>query len=132
MSFTARRAGRRADQALPRPAALVKNLALLYDQARGPFTYRWTGRGVPDGVYKVQLLVAGAGGALDFQLPIVIDTHGADDQAGQRPQDQPPPRRDGHRPHVGGRDGAGEARFEGADHAQASRRASSGCACRGS
>ena len=57
-----------------RAGVLVKNLALLYDQAPGPFTYRWTGRGVPDGVYKVQLLVAGAGGALDFQLPIVIDT----------------------------------------------------------
>ena len=57
-----------------RGAALVKNLALLYDQAPGPFTYRWTGRGIPDGAYRVQLLVAGGGGPLDFQVPIVVDT----------------------------------------------------------
>ncbi len=74
MSFTRAEPGD-AQIRLFRRSALVKNLALLYDQAPGPFTYRWTGRGLPDGVYTVQLLVAGAGGPLDFQVPIVIDTH---------------------------------------------------------
>ena len=74
MSFTRAEPGD-AQLRLFRGSALVKNLALLYDQAPGPFTYRWTGRGVPDGVYRVQLLVPGAGGPLDFQVPIVIDTH---------------------------------------------------------
>jgi hypothetical protein len=74
MSFTRAEPGD-AQIRLFHGSALVRNLALLYDQAPGPFTYRWTGRGVPDGVYKVQLLVAGAGGPLDFQVPIVIDTH---------------------------------------------------------
>ena len=58
-----------------RGTTLVKNIALLYDQASGPFLYRWTGRGVPDGTYAVQLLVPGAGGPLAFALPIRIDTH---------------------------------------------------------
>ncbi len=74
MSFSRNEPGD-AQIRLFRGSKLVKNLALLYDQAPGPFTYRWTGRGVPDGVYKVQLLVAGAGGPLDFQVPMVIDTH---------------------------------------------------------
>jgi hypothetical protein len=58
-----------------RGVTLVKNIALLYDQASGPFQYRWTGRGVPDGNYAVQLLVPGVGGPLAFALPISIDTH---------------------------------------------------------
>ncbi len=74
MSFTRNEPGD-AQIRLFRGSALVKNLALLYDQAPGPFTYRWTGRGVADGIYKVQLLVPGAGGALDFQVPVLIDTH---------------------------------------------------------
>jgi hypothetical protein len=74
MSFTRNEPGN-AEIRLFRGAALVKNVAVLYDQAPGPFTYRWTGVGVPDGSYKVQLLVAGAGGPLDFQVPVLIDTH---------------------------------------------------------
>jgi hypothetical protein len=57
-----------------RGAKLVKNLALLYDQAPGPFSYRWTARGIADGTYKIQLLVDGPGGALDFQVPMIVDT----------------------------------------------------------
>ena len=59
-----------------RGGRLVKNIALLYDQAPGPFQYRWTGRGVVDGNYAVQLLVPGAGGALAFAAAVRIDTHG--------------------------------------------------------
>jgi hypothetical protein len=55
---------------------LVKNVALLYDQAPGPFQYRWTGGGVRDGSYTVQLLVPGNGGSLAFSAPVRIDTHG--------------------------------------------------------
>jgi hypothetical protein len=54
---------------------LVRNIALLYDQAPGPFSYRWTGGRVADGNYTVQLLVPGNGGALAFSAPMRIDTH---------------------------------------------------------
>lgn len=54
---------------------VVKNLALLYEQAAGPFQYLWTGRGVPDGSYAVQLLVPGLGGAVEFRMPVRVDTH---------------------------------------------------------
>ena len=87
-----------------RGGRLVKNIALLYDQAPGPFQYRWTGRGVVDGNYAVQLLVPGAGGALAFAAAVRIDTHAPDLQGLERPQDQPPPRRDrDHEAQRGGR-----------------------------
>ena len=59
-----------------RGATLVRNIALLYDQAPGGFQYRWTAHGVADGTYAVQLLVPGAGGPMGFATPVRIDTHG--------------------------------------------------------
>lgn len=74
LSFTRSEPGD-AQIRLFRGAALVKNIALLYDQAPGPFQYLWTGRGIPDGSYSVQLLVPGAGGPVEYRLPVGIDVH---------------------------------------------------------
>jgi hypothetical protein len=58
---------------LLRRGRVVTNIALLYDQAPGAFTYQWGGN-VPDGAYTLQLLVPGAGGPLVLTRPLVVDT----------------------------------------------------------